>query len=122
MKTCTRRAFIGQAVAGITLMPFGSGKAHAAPVNPDASPETRALLAYITQIGGTHILSGQHNFPGTLSRFTERVNELTGTYPAVWGQDFGFSAGGTDGIGNRPAIIAEAKKQHAEPSDRRTVE
>jgi hypothetical protein len=113
MGTCSRRAFLGRTAAAMVIAPLSAGAAHAAPVNPKATPEARALLGYIARIGGANILSGQHNFPGTLSRFTERVNALTGTYPAIWGQDFGFSAEGQDGIGHRAAIIGEAKKQHA---------
>lgn len=113
MQTHSRRAFIRRAAAGLALAPLLSRTAYAEPVNPHASPEARALLAYIARLGGKNILSGQHNFPGTISQFTNRVNELTGIFPAIWGQDFGFSAGGGDGINHRPAVIGEAKKQHA---------
>ncbi len=113
MRLHTRRSFMARAGAGLALMPLLTRTAHAAPSNPMATPEARALLAYISGIGGKSILSGQHNFPGTFSRFTDRVNALTGTYPAIWGQDFGFSADGGDGINHRPAVIEEAKKQHA---------
>lgn len=84
----------------------------AEPVNPDASPGARALLGYLHEIGGEKILSGQHNYPGTISEFTEKVHEITGKYPAVWGQDFGFTADGQDGIVHRPAVMDEAVRQH----------
>lgn len=112
MKMPSRRAFMG-AAAGLAMLGAARGKAVAEPVNPKASPEARALLAYIAGLGGKSILSGQHNFPGTISKYTERVNELTGTYPVVWGQDFGFAARGADSIEHRPAVIEEAKRQHA---------
>ena len=39
---------------------------------------------------------------------------MTGSYPALWGQDFGFSeAGDMDGINFRQDVIDEAKKQYA---------
>ncbi len=53
---------------GAALLGAARGKAGAEPVNTKATPEARALLAYIAGLGGKHILSGQHNFPGTMSR------------------------------------------------------
>lgn len=41
------------------------------------------------------------------------VEKLTGLYPAVFGQDFGFSAAGTwDGINFRQQIVDEAIRRH----------
>lgn len=85
----------------------------ASPADAHASPEARALLAYLGSISGNQTLAGQHNFPGTLSQYSERAKEIAGRYPAVWGQDFGFAAEGKDAIRHRPAIIAEAKRQAA---------
>jgi mannan endo-1,4-beta-mannosidase len=86
----------------------------AQPANPHASPEARALLNYLYQISGHKILSGQHNTPGhkPISAMSEKAQEITGKYPAIWGSDFGFTATGRDGIDNRPAIIAEAIRQY----------
>jgi mannan endo-1,4-beta-mannosidase len=83
------------------------------PVNPHASPAARRLLAYLYDLPSGHILSGQHNFPATISHYSERVHALTGQHPAVWGQDFGFAADGDkDSIHARDAIISEAIRQH----------
>ncbi len=82
------------------------------PVNPDASPEARQLLKYLYSIQGRHTLSGQHNYPGTISRYTDEAFALTGEFPVVWGQDFGFTATGQDGIDNRDDIIKEAIERH----------
>jgi mannan endo-1,4-beta-mannosidase len=60
-------------------------------VNPDATPEARALLDLLYEIQGTHILSGQHNFIGSGSQFTELIRDLTGKSPIVWGSDFSFA-------------------------------
>jgi len=86
------------------------------PVNPDASPEARELLRYLYKISGKKIISGQHNFPGMISQYSNHVKEMTGKYPALWGQDFGFTAEGQDGINNRQAVIDEAKRQWSEGS------
>lgn len=76
---------------------FGSHRAPAidAPANPNASPEVRALLAYMESIHGTHILSGQQEFPDwpwndADEDETEYLERVTGKLPAVRGFDFIF--------------------------------
>jgi mannan endo-1,4-beta-mannosidase len=61
------------------------------PANPRATPEARQLLAFLRSVDGKYILSGQHNFIATGSRFTDRVRETTGRAPLVWGSDFSFA-------------------------------
>ncbi len=81
--------------------------------NPQAALEARHLLDYLHGLPPGYILTGQHNFPATISQSYERVHALTGRYPALWGQDFGFAAyGDKDSIHAREAIIAEAIEQH----------
>ncbi len=85
----------------------------AAPVNPDATPAARALLQSIDALSGRATLSGQHNFPNTVSRYSDRVFELTQRYPAIFGQDFGFSGGeDKDSTLGRPAMIEEVIRQY----------
>ncbi len=84
-----------------------------APVNPHASPEARALLKYLYSISGKYTLTGQHNFPNMIARYTDRAYDLTGKYPALYGQDFGFSGGeDKDSIEARPALIEEVERQY----------
>jgi mannan endo-1,4-beta-mannosidase len=86
--------------------------AQPAPVNPHATPEARALLAYIDSISGKGIVTGQHNYPNDGSKWTDRVLDLTGKYPGLFGEDFGFSAGeDKDSVLSRPAMIEELKRQ-----------
>jgi hypothetical protein len=54
-----------------------------APVNPHASPEARALLRYLDSISGKYTITGQHNFPNVGSRWTDRIDDLTGKYPGL---------------------------------------
>lgn len=83
------------------------------PVNPHATPEARALLAYLNSISGKGIIAGQHNYPNEGSRWTDLAYDLTGKYPGLFGQDFGFSAGDDkDSVLSRPAMIAEAERQY----------
>ena len=59
------------------------------PVNKNASPEARKLLAYLYSIKGKYILSGEHNYNGgQVNKFSDSVYKFTGKYPAVWGSDF----------------------------------
>lgn len=85
----------------------------AEPVNPHASAEARALLKYFYSISGKYTLAGQHNYPYHIARWTDRVYDLTGKYPALYGEDFGFSGGeDKDSTEARPELIAEAKRQY----------
>ena len=86
------------------------------PVNPHATPEARALLAYIASISGQGsgqgFITGQHNFPNDGSRWTDQAYDVTAKYPGLFGQDFGFSAGDDkDSVLSRPAMIQEVERQ-----------
>jgi len=79
-----------------------------APVNKNASPEAKKLLSYIYSISGKYILSGEHNYNESMSRFNDSVKAITGKYPAVWGTDFIWN--GTKDNGQ--AIVDEAIRKH----------
>ncbi len=82
-------------------------------MNLEATPAARALLKEIDSIAGKATLSGEHNFPNTVSRYSDRVYELTGHYPAVFGQDFGFSAGeDKDSTLGRASMVQEVIRQY----------
>jgi mannan endo-1,4-beta-mannosidase len=85
------------------------------PVNPDASDEAIKLLEYIYKISGEHIISGQHCAPLIGSTRLPVAHRRFGKYPALFGQDFGFSYPGYwDGINFRQQIVDEAIKRHNE--------
>jgi mannan endo-1,4-beta-mannosidase len=85
------------------------------PVTPDASPEAVALLEFLYKISGTKTLAGQHCNPLLGSIRLGSVQKATGRYPALFGQDFGFSEPGTwDGINFRQNIVDEAIRRHHE--------
>jgi mannan endo-1,4-beta-mannosidase len=84
-------------------------------VTPNASPEAVQLLNYIYSISGKHILTGQHCVPLVGSTRLASVQKMTKHYPAVFGQDFGFSEPGTwDGINFRQQIVDEAIRRNSE--------
>jgi len=83
------------------------------PVNPHATPEARALLAYLQSISGKATIAGQHNYPNVGARWTDMAYDLTAKYPGLFGGDFGFSGGDDkDSALARPAMIEEVKRQY----------
>lgn len=111
MKTIAQCSVLACMTFALALLASSSARA-LVPVNPNASPEAAELLRFIDSLSGKYTLSGQHNYPGDLSIHTERAKNITGSYPVVWGQDFGFTASGQDGIDNRQKVIDEAIRQH----------
>jgi mannan endo-1,4-beta-mannosidase len=84
-------------------------------VVPNPSPEVVALLNYIYSISGKHTLAGQHCMPLAGSTRLAGIHKYTNLYPALFGQDFGFSEPGTwDGINYRQQIVDEAIRRHHE--------
>ncbi len=80
------------------------------PVNNEASPEARQLLAYLYSIKGKYILAGHHNDVRTPDRYPQRVKELTGKKPAVWGADFIHYYQN----GNAQLLVEEATRKYNE--------
>ena len=81
------------------------------PVNANSTQEVRELLSLIYSISGQKTLTGQHGYPLYSDIMNERVHNFTGEYPALFGQDFGFSeANSLDGINFRQRVIDNAIK------------
>jgi len=82
------------------------------PVNPNATPEARALLKYLYSICGKHTVIGQHNFAGVHELSTAAAARNLGKTPALYGSDWGFSrAGDIDSIYARDNTVKEDIKQ-----------
>ncbi|MBN1764531.1 MAG: hypothetical protein JW860_04675 [Sedimentisphaerales bacterium] len=87
----------------------------ARPVTPDASKEAVELLEYLYSISGNHTLAGQHCAPLPGTSILSVLHRYTKHYPALYGQDFGFSYPGYwDGINYRQRMIDEAIVRHEE--------
>jgi mannan endo-1,4-beta-mannosidase len=92
-----------------------AGAAAPRPVTPRPSPEAGQLLAYLQSISGKKTIAGQHCAPLIDSSRLVVVKRTLKRYPALFGQDFGFDAGGMwDGINFRQRIVDEAIRRHAE--------
>jgi mannobiose 2-epimerase len=81
-----------------------------APVNKIATPEARKLLEYLYSISGKKIIAGHHNSVERIDVYPNRVKELTGKLPEIWGCDFGgyFHKGYAD------TLIQAAYKKYKE--------
>jgi mannan endo-1,4-beta-mannosidase len=67
-------------------------------------------LDYLHRISGSKTLSGQHNREPNAepARWTDRIHEVTGTYPALWSGDFLFQQ---ENIDHRWTMIHQAEEQ-----------
>jgi mannan endo-1,4-beta-mannosidase len=89
----------------------------AVPVNPNATPEAKALLQLLYDISGKYTLTGQHNFPNTKSRNSDFAAAYIGKTPVIFGSDWGHAkAGDSDSYLARPDIVREAIRQHEKGS------
>jgi len=86
------------------------------PVNPNATPEARNLLAFLYEKQGKVTLSGQHNQMHHMSSVSDGIEVLTGKYPLVWGGEWGFSDARhpSDDICHRPQFLREIQRRHEE--------
>ncbi|MEV6343100.1 glycosyl hydrolase [Actinoplanes sp. NPDC051851] len=68
------------------------------------------VLEYLGRISGTATLSGQYNRQplATPSMWSQRAYDITGAWPAVWGQDFEFEA---SEVAARQTMVDEAISQ-----------
>lgn len=94
---------------------YSSNSVKVLPVTPNPSPEAVDLLNFIYSISGKYTLTGQHCVPLVGSTRLAGVHKAVKHYPAVFGQDFGFSEPGTwDGINYRQQIVDEAIRRYNE--------
>jgi hypothetical protein len=76
------------------------------PVNPNVSPEARALLKFLYAVSNKHTLTGQHNYPAEQHYSTQFTTHLARKTPAIYGTDWGFAAiGDKDSAYTRQATV-----------------
>ena len=100
-------------------------KKHILLINPEAPEKTVKLYHFIQDIQGEYTLSGQHNFLGKGSDYSEQLEEITGKKAIIWGSDFSFCVEGEDalryqhcGPANLPAIPWERFKARRDSINR----
>lgn len=115
MRTFQLKSWLLTALIPIFITNLNGQNISVKPVTPDPSPEAVKLLEYIYSISGKQILTGQHCAPLVGSTRLSVVHRMTGHYPALFGQDFGFSYPGYwDGINYRQRIVDEAIRRYHE--------
>jgi hypothetical protein len=78
------------------------------PVDPQATPQAKALICYLHSEYGNHILTGQQETSWDTDPTVDvtYINTTTGHYPAVLGQDFLYApstnGGGAESMGTTP--------------------
>lgn len=80
------------------------------PVNRRATKEARELLRFLYSIKGKRIIAGHHNDVRTPDEYSQRLKQITGRKPLLWGADF---------IhyylpGNAQAVVDEAFRKYKE--------
>lgn len=101
------KLFLLTSIFSISYLFAGEGLVK--PVSPNPSKEATELLQYLYSISGKYTLSGQHCQPLYGSTRLSLVHRYTHHYPALFGQDFGFSYPGyLDGINYRQRVVDEA--------------
>jgi hypothetical protein len=73
-------------------------KKHIPLINPEATEKTAKLYHFIQDIQGEYTHSGQHNFVGKGSDYSEQLEEITGKKAIIWGSDFSFCVEGEDAL------------------------
>jgi mannan endo-1,4-beta-mannosidase len=75
-----------------------------------ASASNSRVLDYLYRISGTYTLSGQYNRQPLAdpSKWSRKAYDITGKWPAVWGQDFEFESAE---IAARQTMVDEAISQ-----------
>jgi mannobiose 2-epimerase len=80
------------------------------PVNQNASPAARELLARLYALSGKKIVAGHQNYVGRIDTYPNRVKEITGRLPQIWGCDFI----NYDRQGTASTVVREAYKKFRE--------
>lgn len=112
IKSIIKRTFLP-----ICFFCIANGLLAIGPVNPNATPEAKALLDLYYRISGKYTLTGQHNYPDTKDRNSKFAAKYIGKTPVIWSTDMGFAKeGDTDSYLARPDIVKEAIRQHKKGS------
>jgi len=78
-----------------------------APAPASAATTAADVVGYLASISGRNTLSGQQDGPSSAPwTWQDKVHDITGEYPGVWGGDFAFEQ--TD-VNARATVVAQAK-------------
>ncbi|MFC1435682.1 glycosyl hydrolase [Streptacidiphilus sp. N1-3] len=85
------------------------------PASATGASSPGAVISYLHQISGNHVISGVHNKEplSNPAQYTAQAHSITGKWPGLWGGELGFTA--TD-IASRQTMINQAKTEWANGS------
>jgi mannan endo-1,4-beta-mannosidase len=100
-------AFLTVVSAGSAVVPPGAVPGRV-PGTRSTSGAESAVLAYLSGPARGRTVSGQHNREplDDPTKWTEKVHDITGKYPGLWGGDLSFHS-----LADRRAVVAEAQRQ-----------
>ena len=90
MITPSKRTALGVGITFLLAGVLAVGAPAATPAEAFSPASKGTVLNYLASIKGQKTISGQHNKEpaGQPSQYTQRVKDITGVYPALWGGDF----------------------------------
>ena len=91
-------AIMALLILSVTACQQADKKAYIPLINQEATAEATKLYHFLQDIQGKYILSGQHNFAGKGSEYSEKLEEITGRKAIIWGADFSFCIEGEDAL------------------------
>jgi len=107
------KSLFNRAIVAILITSLSDCVLAGNPVNPNTTPEAKALLELFYRISGKYTLTGQHNYSNTKDRNSRFAAKYIGQTPVIWSTDMGFAKDGdTDSYLARPDIVKEAIRQH----------
>lgn len=85
------------------------------PASATGASTPAAVIDYLHQISGNHVISGVHNKEplSNPSQYTAQAHSITGKWPGLWGGELGFTA---SDVANRQTLINQAKTEWANGS------
>jgi len=105
-----RRTAAALLLAGAAAL--GAPAAHAAPApQPPAAPPAAAgdLVSYLSGLSGRSTVAGQQDGPSSAPwTWQNKVNDITGVRPGLWGGDFAFEQNDIDA---RPTVVQQAEDE-----------
>jgi mannan endo-1,4-beta-mannosidase len=103
------------AIAAAVVVTVGGLAAFPSQASAFGASTPAAVVDYLHQISGNHVISGVHNKEplSSPSAYTAQAHTITGKWPGLWGGELGFRS---DDIANRQTMINQAKTEWANGS------
>lgn len=81
-----------------------SAEAALKPINPNASDSSRQLLAFLSDISGEYLITGQHDYLESPDEQKNRLGKISGSMPGLHGYELGA-------ISNQSPTVAASQRK-----------